>query len=302
MRRDSSKMKKNGSEAVKYTSAKAKRLVMDTITHIFLAVLALIWIAPVIWVIITSFRGEKGNYVDRLIPKSFTINNYTKLFTDTGTLNFPRMFMNTLIISVIVCLISSFFVLSVAFCMSRLRFKTRRTFMNICMILGLFPGFMSMVAVYFILKALGLTEGGLIKVALILVYSGGSGMGFYIAKGFFDTIPKSLDEAACIDGATKFQVFTKVIMPLSKPIIVYTVLTAFMGPWLDFVFAKVICLTNIKEYTVAIGLWNMLEKEYVYQWFNSFCAGAVLISIPISIIFILMQKFYQDGMSGAVKG
>ena len=295
-------MKKNGSEAVKYTSAKAKRLVMDTITHIFLAVLALIWIAPVIWVIITSFRGEKGNYVDRLIPKSFTINNYTKLFTDTGTLNFPRMFMNTLIISVIVCLISSFFVLSVAFCMSRLRFKTRRTFMNICMILGLFPGFMSMVAVYFILKALGLTEGGLIKVALILVYSGGSGMGFYIAKGFFDTIPKSLDEAACIDGATKFQVFTKVIMPLSKPIIVYTVLTAFMGPWLDFVFAKVICLTNIKEYTVAIGLWNMLEKEYVYQWFNSFCAGAVLISIPISIIFILMQKFYQDGMSGAVKG
>ena len=295
-------MKKNSSEAVQYTSAKLKRLVMDIITHIFLTVLAIIWIAPVVWVIITSFRGEKGDFIDRIIPNSFTINNYKKLFTDTGTLNFPRMFMNTLIISVIVCLISSFFVLSVAFCMSRLRFKTRRTFMNVCMILGLFPGFMSMVAVYFILKALGLTEGGLIKVALILVYSGGSGMGFYIAKGFFDTIPKSLDEAACIDGATKFQVFTKVIIPLSKPIIVYTVLTAFMGPWLDFIFAKVICLTNIKEYTVAIGLWNMLEKEYVYQWFNSFCAGAVLISIPISIIFILMQKFYQDGMSGAVKG
>lgn len=295
-------MKKNDSEAVKYTSAKLKRLVMDIITHVFLAILALIWIAPVLWVIITSFRADKGDYIDRLIPKSFTIKNYTKLFTDTGTLNFPRMFMNTLIISIIVCLISSFFVLSVAFCMSRLRFKTRRLFMNVCMILGLFPGFMSMVAVYFILKALGLTEGGLIKVALILVYSGGAGMGFYIAKGFFDTIPKSLDEAACIDGATKFQVFTKVVMPLSKPIIVYTVLTSFMGPWLDFIFAKVICMTNIKEYTVAIGLWNMLEKEYIYQWFNSFCAGAVLISIPISIIFISMQKFYQDGMSGAVKG
>ena len=127
-------------------------------------------------------------------------------------------------------------------------------------------------------------------------------MGFYIAKGFFDTISKSLDEAAMIDGATKFQVFYKIIMPLSKPIIVYTVLTSFMGPWLDFVFAKVICRANADMYTVAIGLWNMLEKEYVFQWYNCFAAGAVLISIPISIIFILMQKFYQDGMSGAVKG
>lgn len=295
-------MKKKNSEAVEYTSAKVKRLVMDIITHVFLAILAVIWVLPILWVIITSFRGEKGDRVSRVIPKTFTLDNYKKLFTDTGVLNFPRMFMNTLIIAIVVCIISTFFVLSVAFCMSRLRFKTRRGIMNVCMILGLFPGFMSMVAVYFILKAIGLTEGSMIKVALILVYSGGSGMGFYVAKGFFDTIPKSLDEAAYIDGATKFQVFTKIVIPLSKPIVVYTILTSFMGPWLDFIFAKVICTSYTDQYTVGIGLWNMLEKEYIYQWYNSFCAGAVLISIPISIIFISMQKFYQNGMAGAVKG
>lgn len=290
------------SHVVEYTSAKVKRRILDTITHIFLALLSIIWISPVIWVVLTSFRGEKGNRLTTIFPKSYTLDNYKKLLTDTGILNFPKMFLNTLIIAICVTVISSFFVLSVAYCMSRLRFKTRRMFMNICMILGLFPGFMSMVAVYFILKAIGLTEGNLIRVALIMVYSGGSGMGFYIAKGFFDTISKSLDEAAMIDGATKFQVFYKIIMPLSKPIIVYTVLTSFMGPWLDFVFARVICRANADMYTVAIGLWNMLEKEYVFQWYNCFAAGAVLISIPISIIFILMQKFYQDGMSGAVKG
>ena len=111
--------------------------------------------------------------------------------------------------------------------------------MNMAMILGLFPGFMSMIAVYFILKAMGLTEGNLIKLALILCYSGGAGLGFQIAKGFFDTIPVAIDEAALLDGCTRWQIFSKITLPLSKPIIVYTVLTSFMAPWLDFIFAKV---------------------------------------------------------------
>ena len=157
--------------------------------------------------------------------------------------------------------------------------------MNIALVLGMFPGFMSMIAVYYILKSVGLSEGAMIRVALVLVYSGGAGLGFYIAKGFFDTIPKSIDEAAYLDGATRFQVFTKITIPLSKPIIVYTILQAFMSPWLDFIFAKVICRANAKYYTVSIGLWNMLEKEYVNSWFNCFAAGAVLISIPIVILF-----------------
>lgn len=159
-----------------------------------------------------------------------------------------------------------------------------------------------MIAVYFILKALGLSEGSMIRIALIIVFSAGSGVGFYVAKGFFDTIPKSLDEAAIIDGASRWQVFTKITIPLSKPIIVYTILTSFMGPWIDFVFAKVICGANADQFTVSIGLWKMLEKEYINSWYTCFAAGAVVISIPIAILFMFTQKFYVEGMSGAVKG
>ena len=288
--------------AAKYKSAKTKRFVNNTIVHVSLAILAFIWVFPIIWGVLTSFRAEKGSYVSTFLPRSYTLDNYIKLFTDTSILNFPRMFMNTLIIAIFSCLIATFYTLAVSYCLSRLKFKLRKPYMNMAMILGLFPGFMSMVAVYFILKAAGLTEGNLIRVALILCYSGGAGLGFQIAKGFFDTIPYAVDEAAILDGCTKLQVFTKVTLPLSKPIIVYTVLTAFMAPWLDFIFAKVICRANSDQYTIAIGLWKMLEKEYIDSWYTSFAAGAVLISIPIAILFLCMQKYYVDGVSGAVKG
>ncbi|HKM35581.1 MAG TPA: ABC transporter permease subunit [Lachnospiraceae bacterium] len=283
-------------------SAKTKRIVSDTLVHVILVVLAMIWLFPIFWVIITSFRAEPGSYVSTFLPKGYTLNNYIRLFQDTTVLNFPQMFMNTLIIAIFSCLISSFMVLCVSYCMSRLRFRLRKTFMNLAMILTLFPGFMSMIAVYYILKAIGLSEGAMIRVALIMVYSGGAGLGFYIAKGFFDTIPKALDEAAFLDGATKLQVFTKITIPLSRPILVYTILTAFMAPWTDFIFARVICRAESKYYTVALGLWKMLEKEYINSWYTNFAAGAVLISIPIAIVFLLTQRFYADGMSGAVKG
>lgn len=288
--------------APKYKSAKTKRFVNNTIVHVSLAILAFIWVFPIVWVVLTSFRAEKGSYVSTFLPQSYTLDNYIKLFTDTSILNFAKMFMNTLIIAIFSCLIATFYTLAVSYCLSRLKFKLRKPYMNMAMILGLFPGFMSMVAVYFILKAAGLTEGNLIRVALILCYSGGAGLGFQIAKGFFDTIPYAVDEAAILDGCTKWQVFTKVTLPLSKPIIVYTVLTAFMAPWLDFIFAKVICRANSDQYTIAIGLWKMLEKEYIDSWYTSFAAGAVLISIPIAILFLCMQKYYVDGVSGAVKG
>ena len=284
------------------TSAKARKKVINVIVHVCLSLLAVVWLFPIFWVILTSFRAEKGSYVSTFFPKGYTFNNYIKLFTDTQVLNFPQMFLNTLIIAIFSCMISTFFVLSVAYCMSRLRFKMRKPFMNVAMILGLFPGFMSMIAVYYILKAVGLSEGSMIRVALVLVYSAGSGLTFYIAKGFFDTIPKALDEAAILDGCTRFQVFTKVTIPLSKPIIVYTVLTSFIAPWLDFIFAKVICRANAKYYTVSIGLWRMLEKEYIDNWYTCFAAGAVCISIPIAILFVYMQRFYVDGLSGSVKG
>ena len=287
---------------VKITSAKKKRVLTNAAVHVMLAILAAIWVFPIIWGVLTSFRGEKGSYVSTFFPQTYTLDNYIKLFTDTSILNFPKMFMNTLIIAVFSCILATFYTLAVSYCLSRMKFKLRKPYMNMAMVLGLFPGFMSMIAVYFILKAVGLTEGNLIRIALILCYSGGAGLSFHIAKGSFDTIPYAVDEAAILDGCTRWQVFTKITLPLSKPIIVYTVLTAFMAPWLDFIFAKVICRANSDQFTIAIGLWKMLEKEYIDSWYTSFAAGAVLISIPIAALFLYMQKYYVDGVSGAVKG
>ena len=286
----------------KKKSAKAAKLRNNIIVHTVLAILAAIWVFPVLWVVMTSFRAEKGSYVSTFFPQSFTFDNYIRLFTDTTVLNFPQMFMNTLIIAICSCILSSFYVLSYSYCLSRIRFRMRKPFMNMAMVLGLFPGFMSMIAVYFILKAVGLSEGSMIRLALILCYSGSAALGFQIAKGFFDTTPYAIDEAALIDGCTRGQIFTKITLPLSKPIVIYTVLTAFIGPWVDFIFAKVICRANSDQYTVAIGLWKMLEKEYIDSWYTCFAAGAVLISIPIALLFLKLQKYYVDGMAGAVKG
>ncbi|MBQ3460466.1 MAG: ABC transporter permease subunit [Solobacterium sp.] len=280
----------------------ARKRIVNILVHLLLALLAFVWVMPIVWIVLTSFRKEPGSYVNTFFPKGYTVNNYVKLFTDRNVLNFPKMFSNTLIIAIVCCLISTFFVLSVAYSLSRMRFKFRKPYMNIAMILGLFPGFMAMVAQYYILKAMGLTEGAMIRIALIIVYSACAGLGFQIAKGFFDTIPKSIDEAAIIDGATQWQVFTKITMPLSKPIIIYTILTSFIAPWVDFIFARVICRANADQFTVAIGLWNMLQKEYINQWYTCFAAGAVVISIPIAALFLYMQRYYVEGMSGAVKG
>lgn len=287
----------------KQKSMKMRQLISDTIVHVFLSVLGFIWVLPIFFVILTSFREEGGTYKSYIMPRGYTIDNYKKLFEPVGTLNFSRWFTNTLIVAICTCVLSAFFVLCVSYVMSRLRFKLRKRLMNVAMILGMFPGFMSMIAVYYILKGFGLLEAGPLKlVALVMVYSGSAGLGFYIAKGFFDTIPKTIDEAAFIDGATKWDVFRKITIPLSKPIIVITLLTSFMGPWVDFIFAKVILGQDRKYYTIAIGLWSMLEKEFIEYYYTQFFAGCVLISIPISIIFLITQRFYVEGVSGAVKG
>ena len=282
---------------------KTKKFIKNSLVHVLLAVLSIIWILPIFYVILTSFREEGGSYKSYIWPRGFTLDNYINLFDGNSVINFEKWFTNTFIIACFSMVITAFLTLSVAYVMSRLRFKMRKPLMNVALILGMFPGFMSMIAVYYILKGLGFLETGLLKqVALVLVYSGGAGLGFYIAKGFFDLIPKSLDEAAEIDGATKWDTFWHVTVPLSKPIITYTLLTAFMGPWVDYIFAKVILGNDIEHYTIAIGLWTMLEKEYVEYYYTQFYAGCVLISIPIAILFLLTQKCYVESMGGSVKG
>ena len=281
---------------------KARRLTADIITYIVLAAMCVIWLLPFFWVIMQSFRDGIGQYISTFLPQAYTLNNYKALFTDFSVINFPRMFLNTFFVACCSCLISTFFVLAVSYALSRVKWKMRKPYMNMAMVITLFPGFMSMVAVYFILKALGMTEGDKIYLSLIICYSSGAGVGFHVMKGYMDTIPKALDEAAMIDGCTRWQVFTKITLPLCKPMIVYQVITSFMGPWMDFVFAKVIAGAKSQYWTVSIGLFNMLEKEYVEVWFVRFCAGAVLVSIPISILYLLTQKMYQEAMGGAVKG
>lgn len=268
--------------------------------HTLLTILAIVWLIPVFWLILSSFRAEKGAYTSSLWPQKFTIDNYIRLFVDTKLFNFPRWFMNTLFVAICSCIITTILTLMVAYVYSRLRFKSRKGLMNVSLILGMFPGFMSMIAIYHFMKAIGLDQTLL---ALILVYSGGAALNYYIAKGFFDTIPKTLDEAARIDGATRHTIFWKIILPNAKPIVVTTAINAFIAPWVDFIFVSVIMKDNYNNYTVAKGLYTMVDKANIFEYYTSFCAGAVLVSIPIVCLFIRLQKYYVAGVTaGAAKG
>lgn len=281
-------------------SYKARRTVVNAIIYVILTILSIIWILPLVWIVMTSFSGEEATFIDHVVPTSWTFDNYIELFTNTKVFDYPRAFLNTLIISIFSCIISTFSVLMVSYAFSRLRFKARKPFMNIAMILGMFPGFMTMIAIYYILKVIGLSQN---IVGLIIVYSAGAALNYFISKGFFDTVPKALDEAATIDGATKNQIFWKIILPMSKPIVVYTVLTTFIAPWTDFILARMLLRDAIDQYTVALVLWNMTDKDKIDTFFYNFCAGAVVVAVPITALFLKMQKFYVEGITGgAVKG
>ncbi len=281
-------------------SYKLKRTVSNILVYTILAVLGVIWVSPLAYLILHSFRAEGTSAVPYLLPKTYSFDQYIRLFTETGSLNFPRWFMNTLIVAIFSCIISTLAVLMVSYSFSRLRFKARKPLINIGMILGMFPGFMTMIAIYYLLKAMGLTQT---LVALVICYSAGAGLGYQISKGFFDTIPRALDEAATIDGATRNQIFWKIILPMSKPIVVYTVLTSFIGPWTDFILAKIIMGDKVANYTVAIGLQKMVSLEFKADYTRRFYAGSVVVGVPIATLFLFMQRYYVEGVTaGGVKG
>lgn len=280
---------------------KGNRTSSIVLHNLLIAFLAFIWLIPIIWLVCTSFSSYSGMNTSTFFPKEWSIVNYIKLFHPDTVAQFPQWFLNTFIIACFSCVISSMFVLMVAYATSLMRFPMRKPLMNIAVILNLFPGMLSMIAVYFTLKTFNLTNN---HIGLILVYSASSGLGYLIAKGFFDTVPRALCEAAQIDGCSQARIFFQIIIPLSRPIIVYTVISSFLAPWMDFVFAKMILNAGISsKYTVAIGLYRMLDKSLINSYFTQFCAGGVLVSIPISILFVIMQKFYVEGVTGgAVKG
>ena len=280
---------------------KGNRTSSIVLHNLLIAVLAFIWLIPIVWLVCTSFSSYSGMNTSTFFPKEWSVIHYVKLFQPDTVAQFPQWFMNTFIIACVTCVISTAFVLMVAYAMSVMRFKARKPLMNFFVILNLFPGMLAMIAVYFTLKSFNLTNS---YAGLIMVYSGSAGLGYLIAKGFFDTVPRALCEAARIDGCSEARIFWQIVIPMIRPIIVYTVISSFLVPWMDFVYAKMILNAGISEkYTVAIGLYKMLDKSLINSYFTMFCAGGVLVSIPISILFMIMQKFYVEGITGgAVKG
>ena len=307
--------------AKKYRSKKAVERVTNSFIYVILVIISILWLFPFVYLILQSLRAEPGQTTSYFFPKRWTFDNYIHLFTNqglkyddkggdpyivsTGKNNFMLWYGRTLVISIAVTVIQTAIVLVTSYALSRLRFKLRKPLMNLMLVLGMFPGFMAMTALYFLLQLLGLTQNMSI-VGLILVYVGSSCMGYYICKGFFDTIPKSLDEAARIDGASRHTVFIKIILPLSKPIIIYTILTAFMAPWGEYMFASLIANGAPDYWNVAVGLRDMIQRESLRNYadgFQRFCAGGVVVSLPITILFFLLQRYYVEGVTGgSVKG
>lgn len=288
----------------KLKSLKKKTMTGNIITYVILTVISVIWLIPFFMIVLESFRGETTMQVGYVFPKEWSLKNYAVLFSGTSeVVKYPRWYFNTLIIAVAVAVIQPIMVLCVSYTLSRTRFASRKLLMNAMLVIGMFPGFLSMIILYKVLSGMGLTGTGAIY-GLILVYTASSGMGYYVSKGFFDTVPKSLDEAARVDGATRARVLFSIIIPMSKPIIIYTILTAFMAPWGDFMFASYIAHNTSDGMNVAVGLNNMIgSASSLAAHYTEFCAGGVLVAVPITILFMCLQKYYVEGVTGgAVKG
>ncbi|MBR3037545.1 MAG: ABC transporter permease subunit [Clostridia bacterium] len=283
---------------------KAASRISNTIIHIILVLISIVWLIPFVCIVIQSFRVEPTSMSRYLlnhpsIQFNWGFDNYVNLWKS----DFPRWYLNTFIIAIVVAVVQTIIVLCMSYTLSRFRFKMRKPMMQFMLILGMFPGMLAMIILYQVLKDIGLAGTNAIP-GLILVYCASSGMGYYVSKGFFDTIPKSLDEAARVDGATRAQVLFKIILPLAKPIVIYTVLTAFMGPWGDFVFAKYVSGVTPSAYNVAVGLQSWLATDTMTNnYYTMFCAGGVVVAIPVVILFMCLQRYYVEGVTGgAVKG
>ena len=287
-------------EPKKHMGMSTSKIISNTIAYIVLVLISIIWLIPFFCILCESFRCECTYQVGYIIPKQWGFDNYVNLFTNT---NFPKWLLNTFIVAAFSAIFQTLFVLMMSYGLSRLRFKGRKFLMNAMLILGMFPGFLTLILLYKLLNQWGLTGENAIW-GLIIVYVASSGMGYYVSKGFFDTISKSLDEAARIDGASRLQIFYKVIMPLSKPIVIYTILTAFMAPWGDFVFAKYISHSTSNGMNVAVGLQNLISTPLgLSSNYTTFCAGGIVVAVPVTVLFMFLQKYYVEGVTGgAVKG
>lgn len=279
---------------MKKIKIKPQKLFNVAITYLIILAVCFIFLFPILWLVLASFSKTGSIYsFDGFFPTEFSLDSFIRLFTDTDLYNYPRWFLNTLFIALMSSLIGTTLTILTAYVMSRFRFKSRKTMMKMTLILGMFPSFMTMTAVYLMMTQFNLINQ---QWGLILIYSAGAPMGYLTQKGFFDTIPSSIDEAARIDGASNFRIFIKITLPLAAPMIVYTLLSSFVWPWSDFILPQLL-LKNKDLYTVAVGLMSLDDTE-----FSRFAAGSVFIAVPIVIFYFALSKFLISGLSaGAVK-
>ena len=279
--------------------ARASRRLSNTIVYIVLIAITLIWLFPFVGIVLESLKVNTRAMDGEFWPVKFGLDNYIRLFNET---DFLKWFKNTAIMGLATAFFQTFFILAMSYTLSRMRFTGRKFLMNFMLILGMFPGFLTLILIYKVFSDLGLTME-MAPVGLIIVYCASSGMGYYVSKGFFDTIPKTLDEAARVDGATRAQVFYKVIMPLSGSIVIYTILMGFMAPWGDFMLASYIIHENSAGMSVAVGMYEWLSKTMVNTNYTMFCAAGVVVAVPVTTVFLCLQKYYVEGVTGgAVKG
>lgn len=272
-----------------------KRRVKAILINAELILVSIIVLIPVVWIVMSSFNQGQNLSTASFIPKDLTVSNYTQLFQKT---DFGSWFLNSLSIATLNALISVVLILLTAWILSRFKFKGKKTGLLTLLVLSMFPSFLSMTAVYTLFIVLELVNK---PIALVILYAAGAiPYNVWLVKGYIDGIPSSLDEAAYIDGSSKLNTFVRIIVPMSKPIIVYCAVSQFMMPWMDYIIPNLL-LTGNKNKTVAVGLYSMISNDQNAN-FTLFAAGAVLVAVPITIMYLLFQKFLVQGIvAGASK-
>ncbi|OOE12189.1 sugar ABC transporter permease [Fictibacillus arsenicus] len=277
-------------------SIKTANRIRLTLSYLILLGAIAVVIYPIVWVVGSSLNPGNSLSSSTIIPENATLDHYRKLFAETEYLTW---YWNTLKICFITMVLSVIFIGLTAYAFSRYKFVGRKNGLLLFLILQMIPQFVAILAIYILAFQVGLLDTHL---ALILVYVGGLiPMNTYLAKNYYDTIPKELDESARIDGAGHFRIFWQIILPLSKPILAVIALFSFISPFADFILASILISSDDKQ-TLAVGLFNMISNKFGNN-FTLFAAGSVLVAIPIGLLFLSLQRYFISGLTaGGTKG
>ena len=277
---------------------KLRHLLGHRVLHIFFIVLCFATLVPILYALSVSLNAENSLLSSdfRFIPKQFTLDNYKAVFTEQSVM---LWFKNSMILAVCTVIISLGAAIPAAYVFSRKRFAGRGAILEILLLLYSFPSVLSMFAIYKLLSPLGLVNS---RIGLILVYTGTMAVfGLWNMKGYFDTIPIEIEEAASIDGAGSSQLVTKIVLPLAKPSILVTAVMILIYVWNEYLFA-ITFMTGAENYTLAAGLYSLQATEISGSW-PVFAAASLVVSAPILIIFFAVQRHMTSGLTaGGVKG